>query len=96
MIESNMIGFQTSSKSDSFTVGLNPATNETLKGKFSNANEDEINFSVDQASKAFEIYGKISGKEKAQFLNTIADEIEVLGDQLILSLIHISEPTRPY
>ena len=83
MIESNIIGFQTSSKSDSFTVGLNPATNETLKGKFSNANEDEINFAVDQASKAFEIYSKITGKEKAQFLNTIADEIEVLGDQLI-------------
>ena len=50
MIESNIIGFQTSSKSDSFTVGINPATNETLKGKFSNANEDEINFAVDQAS----------------------------------------------
>ena len=84
MIESNIIGFQTSSKSDSFTVGVNPATNETLTGKFSNANQDEINIAVEQASKAFEIYSKVSGKEKAQFLNTIAEEIDVLGDELIL------------
>ena len=83
MIESNLIGFQTSSKSDTFTIGVNPSTKEPLAGKFPNANKDEINFAVDQASKAFEIYSKVSGKEKAEFLNAIADEIERLGDELI-------------
>ena len=83
MLESNQIGFQTSSNGDSHTVGMDPSTNEALPGKFSNANKDEINFAVDQASEAFEISKNLSGAEKANFLNTIADEIMNLGDQLI-------------
>ena len=83
MIESNIIGFQTSAKGNSFTIATNPVTNEPLPGKFPGANTDEINFTVDQASKAFDIYSKISGKEKAEFLNAIADEIAALGDKLI-------------
>ena len=73
MIESNIIGFQTSAKGNSFTIATNPATNEPLPGKFPGANTDEINFTVDQASKAFDIYSKISGKEKAEFLNRWKD-----------------------
>ena len=83
MLESNQIGFQTSSNGDSHTVGMDPSTNEALPGKFSNANKDEINFAVDQASEAFEISKNLSGAEKANFLNTISDEIMNLGDQLI-------------
>ena len=83
MLEANQIGFQTSSNGDSHTVGMDPSTNEVLPGKFSNANNDEINFAVDQASEAFEISKNLSGAEKANFLNTIADEIMNLGDQLI-------------
>ena len=83
MIESNIIGFHTSSKSDSFTVGVNPSTNQALPGKFSDANEDELNLAVDQASKAFEFFKSTPGKAKAEFLNAVADEILALGDQLI-------------
>ena len=83
MIESNIIGFNTSSKSDSFTVSVNPSTNQALPGKFSDANEDELNLAVDQASKAFELFKSTPGKAKAEFLNAVADEILALGDQLI-------------
>jgi len=83
MIESNIIGFHTSSKSDSFTVGVNPSTNQALPGKFSDANEDELNLAVDQASKAFEFFKSTPGKAKAEFLSAVADEILALGDQLI-------------
>jgi len=83
MDESNLIGFKTSSNGDSFTIGMNPSTNEALPGKFSDANEDELNFAVDQASKSFEIFKSTPGKEKAEFLNRVADEILALGDQLI-------------
>ena len=83
MIESNLIGFNTSSKSDSFTVSVNPSTNQALPGKFSDANEDELNLAVDQASKAFELFKSTPGKAKAEFLNAVADEILALGDQLI-------------
>ena len=61
MLEANQIGFQTSSNGDSHTVGMDPSTNEVLPGKFSNANKDEINFAVDQASEAFEISKNLSG-----------------------------------
>ena len=67
MDESNLIGFKTSSNGDSFTIGMNPSTNEALPGKFSDANEDELNFAVDQASKSFEIFKSTPGKAKAEF-----------------------------
>lgn len=43
----------------------------------------EINSLLALSHKAFKTYRTISGKQKAQFLRTIADEIENLGDSLI-------------
>jgi NADP-dependent aldehyde dehydrogenase len=43
----------------------------------------EIDETVQKAHKAFLMYRNLSGKEKAQLLRKIADEIETLGDALI-------------
>ncbi|PWK27335.1 NADP-dependent aldehyde dehydrogenase [Arcicella aurantiaca] len=43
----------------------------------------QVNDIMLQAAEAFKKYRKISGKEKAVFLRTIADEIEALGMELI-------------
>ena len=83
MIEANIIGFSTSAEGASYTQGFNPSTGEALDGSFYRATPNEVNRAVDQAVMAFNIYGKVSGKEKAVFLNAIADEIENLGDELI-------------
>lgn len=83
MIEANLIGFSTSAEGDTFTAGYNPATAETLHGQFPGATEGEIKRTVQLASSAFHVYGKISGTKKAKFLNAIADEILALGDGLI-------------
>ena len=83
MIEANIIGFSTSAEGDSYTQGFNPSTGEAIDGSFHRATLNEVNRAVDQAVMAFNIYGKVSGKEKAVFLNAIADEIENLGDELI-------------
>ncbi|MBT3739010.1 MAG: aldehyde dehydrogenase family protein, partial [Candidatus Marinimicrobia bacterium] len=83
MIEKNIIGFSISNKGDSYTQGFNPKTGKTLDGNFSNANSEEVNFAVEKAKEAFEEYRNISGKQKAFFLNAIADEIENLGEILI-------------
>ncbi len=83
MIESNLIGFSTSGRGDTFTVGMNPATDEPLSGQFPGATIDEMNQAVSQAQRAASVYGKMSGEEKAEFLNAIAEEIENLGDALV-------------
>lgn len=83
MIESNIIGFSTSGRGDTFTVGMNPATGEPLSGKFPGATVDELNQTVTKAQDAAAVYGKMSGEEKAEFLNAIAEEIENLGDALV-------------
>ena len=83
MIEKNIIGFSVSSKGDSFTQGFNPETSTPLPGNFSNASPEEVSLAVDKATEAFDIYRKVSGQQKSTFLNTIADEIENIGELLI-------------
>ena len=83
MIEKNIIGFSVSSEGETFTQGFNPETNKPLPGDFSNANFEEVSLAVHKASEAFDIYRKISGKQKSIFLNAIADEIENIGELLI-------------
>ena len=83
MIKKNIIGFSTSDQGELYTQAFNPKTGETLVGDFSNANNDEVNLAVEKSIKAFETYRKVSGRQKALFLNAIADEIEILGDLLI-------------
>ena len=83
MIEKNIIGFSVSSKGDSFTQGFNPETSTPLPGNFSNASSEEVSLAVDKATEAFDIYRKVSGQQKSTFLNTIADEIENIGELLI-------------
>jgi alpha-ketoglutaric semialdehyde dehydrogenase len=49
----------------------------------------DLNSIMVQSAEAFKKYRKFSGKQKAIFLRAIAEEIEALGMDLILSLIHI-------
>ena len=83
MIELNLIGFSTSGRGDTFTTGMNPATGKALSGQFPGATIDEVNQAVTSAQDAAVVYGKMSGKEKAEFLNAIVEEIENLGDILV-------------
>lgn len=63
--------------------GENPATGEKLEPAFYEATEKEINKAIEKASEAFQTYRNASGKEKAIFLDNIAEEITALGDELI-------------
>ena len=62
---------------------FNPRLNTENKTTFHEATPAEINEAVALASKAFKEYNTISGAKKAVFLNTIADEILALDDELI-------------
>lgn len=50
---------------------------------FTNTTPDDLNKAVQESHLAFLSYKNFSGKKKATFLRTIADEIEALGSQLV-------------
>jgi NADP-dependent aldehyde dehydrogenase len=79
----NFIGKNKSSQGKSTFKSVNPATGKELDTVFFEATMDEVNIAVQKAEEAFKIYRNKSGKEKAQFLETISDEILALGDELI-------------
>jgi NADP-dependent aldehyde dehydrogenase len=79
----NIIGFETFSEGTVAIQAINPATSETLAPLFYKATFDELSLAAQKAEKAFQIYRKQSGKQKAKFLDKIAEEIENLGDALI-------------
>ena len=79
----NYIGDQRSAKGNVTYKTFNPQLNIENEAIYTEATHEEINAAVTLASNAFKIFRTISGKQKAIFLNAIADEILNLGDELI-------------
>ena len=83
MNTSNRLGFESASSGTTNIKSINPATQKELPGTFVAATEQEVNKAVEKAKEAWKVYRLVSGAQKAQFLRTIASEIEGLGDDLI-------------
>ena len=79
----NFIGNKQSAKGKSTFYAFNPSDGSKMEPAFVEATKEEINDAIKLAEEAFLEYRKKSGKEKAAFLNAIADEILALGDDLI-------------
>jgi len=79
----NLIGFSESSEGTVGIQAINPASGEPIGPLFFKATESELDLAVRKANSAFAIFRKKTGHEKALFLETIASEIEALGDLLI-------------
>jgi len=62
---------------------INPASQEKLEPAFHEASNAEVDYALTAAAEAFEKFRACSGKERARFLETIAEEIEKLGDPLL-------------
>ncbi|GGI25488.1 aldehyde dehydrogenase (NADP(+)) [Pedobacter mendelii] len=62
---------------------INPSTGLTIEGEFFKANESLINEALISATEAFQLYRSINKELKAFFLNTIADEITAITDNLV-------------
>ena len=62
---------------------INPATSTLLKPDFHEASSEEVNRALDASAVAFAIYRDLPGSERARLLDTIATEIEALGDTLL-------------
>ena len=79
----NFIGNEKSSVGNSTFKAVNPATGKKLDTSFIEAVPAEIDKAAQKAEAAFKIYRNKSGQEKAVFLDAIADEISILGNNLI-------------
>ncbi|WPP51705.1 aldehyde dehydrogenase (NADP(+)) [Catalinimonas niigatensis] len=62
---------------------VNPTSGKLLPIDFSEATHDEIEQAIQQAEVAFQHYRKVSGSQKAEFLEKIGEEIMALGDDLL-------------
>jgi len=79
----NIIGGEKSSGGKTTFSAINPASGKELEPSFYEATWDEVDRAVHKAEDAFKVYHNKSGEEKARFLEAIAHEILVLGDELI-------------
>ncbi len=79
----NYIGYSTSARGSEKFQAFSPSGNSFLPGDFTYATNEEFELTVALAEKAFANYKEISAKEKAIFLEAIAEEIMALGDALI-------------
>ena len=79
----NYIGNSLSAKGTKTYKTFNPQLNIENNFVFTEATDEEINEAVHLASDAFVEFRKVSGKQKALFLNAIADEILALDDELV-------------
>ena len=79
----NYIGNQQSAKGTKTYKTFNPLLNAENETEFTEATTEEINEALQLATDAFAEYKFTSGAKKAEFLNTIADEILALDDKLI-------------
>ncbi|HTD92412.1 MAG TPA: aldehyde dehydrogenase family protein, partial [Chitinophagaceae bacterium] len=51
--------------------------------EFKDTTAEEINVLLEESWKAFQVYRKLSLKQRAEFMRTIAIEMEALGDGLL-------------
>ncbi|WP_299535390.1 aldehyde dehydrogenase (NADP(+)) [Ulvibacterium sp.] len=79
----NYIGNRLSGEGDKTHHTVNPKLNIENPTEFVEATPEELEEAVSLSEKAFQTYKKISGGKRAVFLNTIADEIDALGNELI-------------
>ena len=79
----SIIGFSRGISGAGAFHGFNPATGEKLTPAYHSASTDEVDRAAQLADRAFEIYSRVTGKDKAEFLRKIAENIECLGDELV-------------
>lgn len=79
----NFIGFKKAASGEKKMYAFSTLLNNNLPGEFTAATENEIREAVQKAKTAFAVYRQTSFAERADFLDTIADEIIELSDELI-------------
>ncbi|MBZ0331496.1 aldehyde dehydrogenase (NADP(+)) [Halomonas sp. ANAO-440] len=78
-----LIGQEAVSGSSTTIHAVNPATGETLEPTFGGGSKAEVERACELAEAAFGAYRETTLEQRGTFLETIAAEIEAIGDELI-------------
>ncbi|MFX3621862.1 MAG: aldehyde dehydrogenase (NADP(+)) [Acinetobacter radioresistens] len=79
----NFIAGTRSAAGDKVLKSLNASTGEALTFDFFQATEQEVNQAVEAAHTAFKTYRHTSPEQRALFLESIADELDALGEDFL-------------
>ncbi|GAB3885059.1 aldehyde dehydrogenase (NADP(+)) [Spirosoma agri] len=82
-LTANFIGSEAVAGEGDFFNAFAPSIHEPLADEFTNVSSEQANEAVEKAATAFAGYKKLHPNQRADFLDTIATEIEALGDALI-------------
>ncbi|RKF17649.1 aldehyde dehydrogenase (NADP(+)) [Altericroceibacterium spongiae] len=72
-------------QADARFEAISPSSGEKLEGSYSEATTDDVAKACSAAAEAAEIFGTLSPDERASFLEAVADAIEAIGDELIVT-----------
>ncbi|MFE4837842.1 aldehyde dehydrogenase (NADP(+)) [Arthrobacter sp. NPDC056691] len=64
--------------------GFNPASNEQLEPAYTLISEQQLRTATDAAADAFDSFSTLEPEQHARFLDAIAENIEAIGDELIV------------
>jgi len=79
----NFIAGTRSAAGDKVLKSLNASTGEALTFDFFQATEQEVNQAMEAAHAAFKTYRHTSPEQRALFLESIADELDALGEDFL-------------
>ena len=83
LLGQSLLAGQTGAVGGATFSAINPATGESLAPDFHEASLAEVDAALQAAAAAFEIYRAVPAETRAKLLETIAAEIESLGDALL-------------
>jgi len=76
-------GLQDGAHREAPFTAMNPATGQTLDPEYISASLEDIERATFAAEHAFSVYGRLSGKQKAALLRSIASGLEAIRDPLV-------------
>ena len=82
----SLIGFRQgapASNNGTEMFATNPTTGERLQPAFIPASAEEVDLAANLAADAFEVYQRVSGRERGAFLRTIAAKIELIAPDVV-------------
>ena len=91
MKDSNEPGFKYQEIAKKYMNALDPEKKVTLDKQFTKITDEELTIKIDHSQKCIPLFQVKSNAEKATFLNTIAEEILMLGDVVLKRAVQESE-----
>lgn len=79
----SLIGFHEGAGSESEMYATDPTTGQRLQPAFVPATPEEVELAVRLAAEAFDVYRRVSGRDRGTFLRSIAKNIEAIAGEVV-------------